>query len=634
MWYTKPSLNFNDALPLGNGRFGAMVYGGITVDRISLNEQTLWSGMPVDGNNPEAKKYLPLVRAAALAKQYKKADSLSRFMQGPWTESYMPMADLLINYHNVADSSGYTRDLNLDSAIAKVAFGNSANKITRTYLTSFPDKIIAIQHAAKKKQSLSFEATLTSKIRYRVYKLSNNHIVLRGKCPDHVAPPYISKLTPDQAVHYSESGEGMTFEVHLLVKNVGGTISADEHSIRIDNADAATIYISAATSYNGYDKSPGFEGKDPGVESGLAITEASKKTFREILQRHVSDYQPIFKRASYYLGKSKNAGLPTDERLRKMKEYTDPEVVAMVAQFGRYLLIAGSRPGGQPVNLKGIWNERLRPEYSSNWCIDHDAQMFYYAVESANLSEMHQPFLQFIGDLSKNGERTAKVNYGMRGWCAHHNTDIWRCSNPVGDGGGNPHWATWNLSGAWLSNHFFEHYLFTGDKTFLQQKAWPVMKGAAQFCLDWLVERDGRLITVPSVSPENTFITEDGDTAQISANSTSDISLIRELFVNCIETSKLLQMDDTFTNELRHALSKMSSYKIGSRGQLLEWEKEWRPVDPSHRHLSHMYPVFPGGEISPVKTPSLSDAAKVALSMREKTNCTWALGGRQHAGQD
>ncbi|RYZ88493.1 MAG: hypothetical protein EOP04_09285 [Proteobacteria bacterium] len=309
-----------------------------------------------------------------------------------------------------------------------------------------------------------------------------------------------------------------------------------------------------------------------------------------------------------------------------MKTHTDPELVAMIAQFGRYLLIAGSRPGGQPVNLKGIWNERLRPEYSSNWCIDHDAQMFYYAVESANLSEMHQPFLQFIGDLSKNGEKTAKVNYGMRGWCAHHNTDIWRCSNPVGDGGGNPHWATWNLSGAWLSNHFFEHYLFTGDANFLRTEAWPVMKGAAQFCLDWLVERDGHLITVPSVSPENTFITEDGDTAQISVNSTSDIALIRELFFNCIRTSKLLRIDEPFANELQRALSRIGTYQVGSRGQLLEWEKEWRPVDPSHRHLSHMYPVFPGGEISPVTTPALSNAAKVALSMREKTNCTWGFG--------
>ncbi|RYZ82995.1 MAG: glycoside hydrolase family 95 protein, partial [Proteobacteria bacterium] len=251
MWYVKPSVNFNDALPIGNGRLGAMVYGGISEERISLNEQTLWSGMPVDGNNPQAKNYLPLVRAAALAKQYKKADSLSRFMQGPWTESYMPMADLFISYRSVADSSGYTRELNLDSAIARVSFGNGREKITRTYLSSFPDKVIAIGHTTKKKSSLSFEVRLTSKLRYSVHKLSDNHIVLRGKCPDHVAPPYIRNLTPDQAVHYSESGEGMNFEVHVRVKNVGGKISVDKHTIRLDNADAATIYISAATSYNG-----------------------------------------------------------------------------------------------------------------------------------------------------------------------------------------------------------------------------------------------------------------------------------------------------------------------------------------------------------------------------------------------
>ena len=628
MWYKKPSVNWNDALPIGNGRLGAMIYGSISEERISLNEQTLWSGMPVDGNNPQAKKYLPLVRKAALEKNYKKADSLSKFMQGPWTESYLPMADLFLKYKNIADSSGYVRELDLDSAIAKVSFGSDNNKFTRTFLSSFPDQVIAIQQTGNKKRSLTFEAKLTSKLRFTIRKIAGNHIVLKGKCPVHVAPPYISKLSSDQAVRYSESenGEGMNFEVHLLLQTVGGTISSVEQGIRVENADTATIYISASTSYNGYDRSPGLDGKDPSIESTTFLSKAGMKTFEQIKQRHILDYQPIFRRVSYNLGNGGDPLLPTDERLRQMKTQTDPELVALIAQFGRYLLIAGSRPGGQPVNLKGIWNERLRPEYSSNWCIDHDAQMFYYAVESSNLSEMHHPFLQFIRDLSKNGDKTARINYGMRGWCAHHNSDIWRCSNPVGDyGTGNPHWATWNLSGAWLSNHFFEHFLFTGDTLFLQSEAWPVMKGAAQFCLDWLVESNGKLISVPSVSPENTFITEEGDTAQISINSTSDIALIRELFSNCIKTTQVLQKDQRFADDLKNALSKMASYQEGSHGQLLEWEKEWRPVDPSHRHLSHMYPVFPGGEISPVTTRQLSDAAKIALSMREKTNCSWGF---------
>lgn len=628
MWYSKPAINFNDALPIGNGRLGAMIYGGISQERISLNEQTLWSGKPTDGNNPQAKKYLPLVREAALKKQYKKADSLSKFMQGPWTESYMPMADLNIRYDNITDSSNYVRELDIDSALAKVSFGSNQNKHTSTIFSSFPDQVLTMNYRSARKQSLTFELTLSSQLRNTVTRIADNHIVLKGKCPEHVEPPYVRNFRADQAVRYAPAndGEGMNFEVHLLVKTNGGTISSDTEIIKVANADEATIYLTAATSFNGYDKSPGLDGKDPSIESSKRLNDASSKTFVELQRRHVADYQPIFRRVSYHLGKGENL-LPTDERLRKMKTKTDAELVALIAQYGRYLLIAGSRPGGQPVNLKGIWNERLRPEYSSNWCIDHDAQMFYYAVETANLSEMHQPFLHFITDLSKNGEKTAKINYGMSGWCAHHNTDIWRCSNPVGNfGEGNPHWATWNMSGPWLSNHFFEHYLFTGDKNFLQNEAWPVMKGAALFCLNWLVEQNGKLVSVPSVSPENTFITKAGDTAQISVNSASDIALMKELFTNCIRTSEILKIDPQFAARLRKAVVKLEPYKIGTQGQLQEWEEEWQPVDPSHRHISHMYPVFPGGEISPVSTPRLSNAAKVALSLRQTTNCSWGFG--------
>lgn len=628
MWYTKPSVNWNEALPIGNGRLGAMVFGGVVTEHFSLNEQTLWSGTPSNGDNPGAKAYLSLVREAALKNEYKKADSLSRFMQGPWTESYMPMADLWIKFQNIVDSSNYERRLDLDSAMTTTAFGPDSKRYVRTAFSSFPDQNIVIHQSCNAKASISFTAFLNSKLRYKISRVSNSHLVIKGKCPKHVEPAYLWRLPIDRALIYSDddSGEGMNFEVHLLIKTEGGKISATSDGIKVENADVATLFISAATSFNGYNKSPGLEGKDPSVDANKFLNAAALKSFDESMRRHVSDYQPIFRRVRYYLGESKNKSLPTDVRLKEMKTYTDPELVAMIAQYGRYILIAASRPGGQPANLKGIWNERLRPEYSSNWCIDHDAQMFYYAAETANLSEMHEPFLQFIEDLSYNGQRTAATNYGLRGWCAHHNADIWRCSNPVGNfGEGNPHWATWNMSGPWLSDHLYQHYLFTGDKEFLRRKAWPVMKGAAEFCLDWLLERDGQLISVPSVSPENTFITANGDTAQISTNTTSDIALIKQLFEACIKTSDIIQNDHLFADTLKKALAKLPPYKIGSKGQLLEWEQEWRPVDPSHRHLSHMYPVFPGSEISPMQTPALKLAASVALSLREKTNCSWGF---------
>ena len=629
LWYTQPSVNWNEALPIGNGRMGAMIFGGVRHERISLNEETLWSGAPKDGNNPNAKKFLPLVREAALSGKYKKADSLSKYMQGPWTQSYMPMGDLLIDYPTISDSTSYTRQLNLDSAISRVSFTNSGTRHIRTSFASYPDQVIVIHHYADKKGSITFSTQLTSKLRYVVERVSDNEIILKGKCPEHVEPAYKWKLPQNIAVQYSadSNGEGMNFEVRLIALTKSGKIKADDDGIMVENADEATLIISAATSFDGYTKSPGLQGKDPSIEAGKNIKLASTKTFVGLLARHTEDHQSIFRRVYLNLGESKNKDLSTDKRLKLMASYTDPELVSMISQFGRYLLIAGSRPGGQPLNLKGIWNERLRPEYSSNWCIDHDAQMFYYGVETNNLSEMHEPFLTLIKELSENGKKTASVNYGLKGWCAHHNTDIWRPSTPVGNyGEGNPHWATWNLSAPWLCAHLYEHYLFTGDDKFLRDEAWPVMKGAAQFCLDWLIEDEhGNLISVPSVSPENTFITRKGDTAQISVNATGDISLMKELFTNCIKVSDKLNIDKRFSDSLRRALHKLKPYAIGSKGQLLEWSQEWQAVDPSHRHLTHMYPVFPGSEIYPHRNRDLSEAAKKALTLREKTNCSWGF---------
>lgn len=629
LWYTKPAVNWNEALPIGNGRMGAMCYGGVIHEKLSLNEQTLWSGGPRDWNNQGAKKYLPLVRAAVLQKNYRKADSLAKFMQGPYTESYMPLADMSLHYNEIADSSSYTRELNLDDALSRVRFSSEGRVYTRTAFASFPDKVIVYHDTCSVNGSVSFSVTLRSKLHYRVYVMAANHIVLKGKCPQHVEPAYLWKIKDDKAIQYAPhtGGEGMTFEVHLLVKINSGRITNTGDAIQVTGADAATFIISAATSYNGYDKSPGMHGKDPSVEASSTLGAAAARSFEELQARHIDDYQQIFRRVYLNFGESKNKNLPIDERLRQMDNYTDHELIATISQYGRYLLIAGSRPGGQPVNLKGIWNDKVRPEYSSNWCIDHDAQMFYYPVETNNLSEMHEPFLQLIEDLSANGMKTAMTNYGMEGWCAHHNTDIWRQTSPVGNyGEGNPHWANWNMSGPWLCAHLFDHYLFTGDKKFLQQKAWPVMKGAAMFCLNWLTpDKNGQLSSIPSVSPENTFITEKGDTAQVSANTTSDIALIKELFVNCIRTSEILQIEKTFAERLRRALRRLPPYKTGNKGQLLEWENEWLATDPAHRHLSHMYPLFPGSEISPLHTPALASAAKKALTLREKTNGSWGF---------
>lgn len=630
LWYTKPAINFNEALPVGNGRMGGMVYGRVQHEYISLNESTLWSGDPdISWNNPGAKKYLPLVREAALKGEYRKADSLCKFMQGPYTESYMPMADLFINYHNTSDSLNYKRTLSLDSALVSTSFASNNINYKRIVFTSFPDSVFIMRHEADKRGSISFDINLSSKLHYTIQTINKNQIILKGKCPAHVEPAYLWKIQGDLAVQYAKDlNKGMTFEVCLKVLNEGGTITAGETSLHISNADAATVLITSATSFNGFNTSPVTNGKNPSTIAEANMQHASSKPYKALLSNHVADYKPIYKRVNYDFGSSSAINLPTDERLKKMPEQFDANLLALICQYGRYLLIASSRPGGQPANLKGVWNEKLRPEYSSNWCIDHDAQMFYYPVETNNLSELHEPFLQLIKELSENGYQTANINYGMQGWCAHHNTDIWRKSSPVGKWGeGNPHWANWNMSGAWLCQHYFEHYKFTTDTNFLRSHAYPVMRGAAQFYLDWLIPDSSRkyLISVPSFSPENTFITENGDTAQTSVNTTSDIELMKDLFHNIIQTANILQIENSFIDSVRFAYNKLTAYPVGKNGDLSEWSHDWRSTDPAHRHLSHMYAVFPGSEISPLTTSQLAEAAKKALSLRAKTNGSWGF---------
>jgi alpha-L-fucosidase 2 len=629
LWYTRPAATFNEALPIGNGRIGGMIYGGVQEEHISLNEATLWSGDPdIQWNNPGAKKYLPLIRKAALKGEYKKADSLCKFMQGPYTESYMPMADLFIHHHGINDSLNYKRSLNLDSAIARTTFTGNNIIYERTAFVSFPDSVFVIRHHADKRAAIDFDVTLSSQLHYVVQTLNNNEIILKGKAPAHVVPVYLWKIKGDSAVQYAkDSSRGMTFEVRLKVLNEGGQVSADSTSLHVSNANAATIYITAATSFNGYSASPVKEGKNCSLIAATNMKNASAKAYHSLLRDHIKDYTSLYERVNYNFGPALNSGLSTDERLKKMPEQFDANLLALVCQYGRYILIATSRPGGQPSNLKGLWNEKLRPEYSSNWCIDHDAQMSYYPVETNNLSELHQPFFQLIKELSENGHQTASVNYGMQGWCAHHNTDIWRKSSPVGNWGeGNPHWANWNMSGAWLSAHYFDHYRFTLDTNFLRERAYPIMKGAAAFFLDWLVPNGtGYLISVPSFSPENTFITENGDTAQTSVNSTSDIELLRDLFHNILTTAGILHIKNSFIDSVQNAYRKLAPYPIGRNGNLQEWQHDWRSTDPAHRHLSHMYAVFPGSEISPLTTPQLSVAAKKALSLRAKTNGSWGF---------
>ena len=628
--YAQPAGRWTEALPVGNGRLGAMIFGGVAKEQLQLNEATLWSGGPRDWNNPGAKAILPQVRAAIFAGDYVKAGELCKKMQGPYNESYQPLGDLRLDFpgaENVSSNS-YERSLDLDRAVATVRYKIGKATFTREIFSSYPDQVIVVRLTCDQPGKIDFSATADSQLHHTVETEGTNTLVLRGKAPAHVDPSYLHSSDP---IIYGEgpNAEGMTFDLHVRAFAAGGVVACDGKILTVTNADAVTLLLSAGTSFNGADKSPGREGRDPVAEALRPLKAAQKKSYDELLARHVADYQKLFRRVEINLGENPAAEkLFTDERLARFADgQPDPGLAALLYQYGRYLLIASSRPGGLPANLQGIWNESMRPPWSANWTLNINAEMNYWPSEVANLAECHEPFLDFIEMLSVHGRKTAEVNYGAHGWVAHHNADIWGQTAPVGNyGGGDPVWANWAMGSAWLSQDFWEHYAFDGDKKFLREHGWPVMRGAAEFYLDWLVDDGkGHLVTTPSVSPELSFITPDGQHANVSMACTMDMSIIWELFTDCIDAAHVLKTDQAFVAKLETARAKLFPLQIGSRGQIQEWFQDFQEEDVHHRHTSHLFGVYPGHQITPEQTNFFA-AAKRVLEIRGDDGTGWSLG--------
>jgi alpha-L-fucosidase 2 len=628
--YTNPALAWEEALPLGNGKTGAMVFGGISRERLQLNNNTLWSGYPEPGNNPNGPRYLPLVRKAVSDGDYAMAAAYWKKMQGPYSARYLHMANLFLDFPlNDTVVTKYTRDLDLNTAIASVSYTSAGVTYKREMFISHPDKVLMIRLSANKKKSIAFETFLHSKLKYKITVPANDHLILRGKAPMHAAN---RESEPLQVVFDDWNGEGMNFEIHLKIKTEGGTVTKRDTSLSVSNADAVNIYLTDATSFNGFNTSAGFQGKDPSSEAGATLHAAVRKTFAQLKTSHLSDYQKLFNRVKLDLGTDKETvGLSTDKRMKRFNEgKPDPQLQTLYYQFGRYLLIASSRPGGPPANLQGIWNDHVKPPWGSNYTTNINTEMNYWLAETTNLSECHEPLFDFIGQLAVNGAETAKTNYGIEdGWCAHHNSDIWAKTSPPGgyewDSRSQARWACWPMSGAWFSTHLWEHYLFTGDKTFLKDKAWPLMKGASQFSLAWLVEGpDGYLVTNPSTSPENLFRI-DGKEFQISMATTMDMAITRQLFENCLSAAKVLNVRDEFVTKVEAAVKKLYPYQIGHHGQLQEWFKDWDDPNDKHRHLSHLFGLHPGNQISPRHTPELAAAAKQSLIHRGDVSTGWSM---------
>ena len=630
LWYTQPAAAWEEALPLGNGRTGAMVFGGVQTERLQLNDNTLWSGYPEPGNNPNASKYLPLVRKAVTESDYALAEAYWKKMQGPYSARYLHMADLFLDF-KLKDTlvKKYTRSLDLASAVAATTFTTGGVTYRREVFISHPDKVLVMQLTASKKKSISFQARLQSKLKYKLRTQGNNNLMLRGKAPIHVAN---RESEPLQIVYDDWAGEGMNFEVHLRVKASGGAVAATDSSIAVSNADAVTLYITEATSFNGYNRSAGLQGKDPEAEAGFYMNTASQKSFEQHKAIHLKDYQSLFNRLTLDLGSDREAEkLPVNKRMQRFNQgQSDPHLVTLYYQYGRYLLIASSRPGGPPANLQGIWNDHVKPPWGSNYTTNINTEMNYWLAETTNLSECHVPLLDFIDQLAANGTETARINYGIKeGWCAHHNSDIWAKTSPPGgyewDPRSQARWACWPMSGAWFSTHLWEHYIFTGDTDFLKEKAWPLMRGAAQFLLVWLVEGpDGYLVTNPSTSPENVFKVN-GKEHQVSMATTMDMAITRQLFESCLRAATALGIEDTFTKQVRQALAALYPYHIGKHGQLQEWFKDWDDPADKHRHLSHLFGLHPGSQISPVRTPELAAAAKQSLLQRGDVSTGWSM---------
>ncbi len=640
LWYTAPASQWVDALPIGNGRLGAMVFGGGAVhpvnpkdsisadstgpvptdpakETLQLNEDTLWSGLPLDGNNSNARSFLGDVRKAVLEdKDYHHADELCQKMQGLFAEAYQVVGSLHVDCSHAAPATSYRRELDLSTAVAATRYSIGDVEIERIVFASAPDQAIVLRISASKPAQLNATLWLDGPLVKSVEAMAGNRLLLTGKAAKHVAGAgHPDSETP---VTFSDvPGEGMYFSAVLQANVEGGRISANGAKLVINGATACTIVVTAATGYRGYDQKPDTPQSEVNRLAIRHLDAALKRSYRELRSRHLEDYKKLFERVSLQLGPSGAASQPTDQRRGNFGATPDPSLLALYFNYGRYMLISSSRPGSQPANLQGIWNYQVQPPWSSNWTSNINVQMNYWPAETCNLSDCTEPLTTFIADLSRTGTRAARETYGLPGWVTHHNIDIWRAANPVGMGVGSPTWANWNMSGPWLCAHLYEHYRFTRDREFLLARAYPVMKGSAEFCLAWLIEDgSGHLTTCPSESTENDFMAPDGKPANTSAGCTMDRALIRELFANCIESAKELGIDRDFTAKLEAARARLVPYQVGKYGQLQEWSIDFVESTPGQRHMSHLYPLYPGSEITPRGTPELAKAARISLERR------------------
>ncbi|WP_291909867.1 glycoside hydrolase family 95 protein [Chitinophaga sp. CB10] len=628
LWYRQPATQWVEALPLGNGRIGAMVFGGVKTEELQLNEGTIWSGTPRDGNNPKAKELLPQLRQLLKEEKYMEADKLSREMMGKYSARYLTLGSLFLESDLPVDAQDYHRELDLNTGISTVRFTHNGVVYTRKAFISYPSQLMVVRYTASKPGAITFHTRFANPMPHRnsVVDRATHYISMEGTCPSYVAARPYEK---EQVVYGKgeDGSEPVRYAVHLQARSKDGVIKEDTSGIQVNNATDVTLLLSIGTSYT----REGNHG-NAFLRAKEALTKAAAQNYDQLSGIHEKDYTALFNRVKLDLGDDGNGSLPTDQRLINYTAaggHRDPQLTALLYQYGRYLMISGSRKGGTAMNLQGLWNKEMQPPWGSNYTININTEMNYWPAESANLSECTEPLFNFIALLAKNGRTTARVNYGANGWVAHHNSDLWGMTNPAGgidfkDPNGNPKWAHWPMGGAWLTRHLWEHYQYTGDKKFLAE-AYPLLQGACEFMLSFLIrDENGYWVTSPSTTPENNFWVNGKQTGSVSIATTMDLSIIRDLFNNTINASRALGKYPEFAQRLEKVLGEMYPFHVGQYGQLQEWYKDWDDPKDSHRHVSHAYGLFPGNFISPRRDTILSEAAKRSLLLRGDGGTGWS----------
>ena len=602
LWYNKPAEQWVEALPVGNGRLGAMVFSNPYREKIQLNENTVWAGQPNRNDNLDAREALPKVRQLIFEGKFKEAQDLVNKKFISKTSNGMPyqtVGNLNLSFPGHENYTNYYRELNIEKAIATTRYNVGDVSYKREIFASGPDQVIVVHVTADKPGKLIFSASMDRPSEIVISTEGNDKLILSGKTGD------------------CDGIKGLVhFQAQVKIVSEGGKISATDNALNVINANTATVYISIASSFKNYLEISA----NAGERADGFLQAALKKDYEQALKDHISAYQKYFNRVNINLGKTDSVKNPTNIRIEQFAKGNDPQLAALYFQFGRYLLISSSQPGGQPATLQGLWNDQLYPPWDCKYTVNINTEMNYWPSEVTNMSEMNEPLIQMIRELSETGKQTARDMYGAQGWVLHHNTDIWRMNGPI-DGS---YWGMWPMGGAWLCQHLWEKYEYNGNKEYLKS-VYPAMKGAVEFYLSFLVEEPTHkwLVVCPSISPENS--PQSHPESSISAGTTMDNELLFDLFTKTIKTAEILRTDQELVSKMKETLKHLPPMQIGQYGQLQEWLEDWDNPEDHHRHVSHLYGAYPSNQISPLRTPELFNAARTSLIERGDPSTGWSM---------